>query len=78
MAGDQKKSVNLDAKAINALFCALNKKKFNRLYTATSAHQIQHTLQVTHGGTNKVKKFKISVLVHKFEFIKNEGERNYR
>ena len=40
---------------MNALFCALTKEEFNRVSTATSAHQIWHTLQVTHEGTNKVK-----------------------
>ena len=42
---DQKKNANLDAKAMNALFCALFKEEFNRVSTATSAHQIWHTLQ---------------------------------
>ena len=37
---------------------------------AISAHQIWHTLQVTHEGTNKVKKSKVSFLVHKFELFK--------
>ena len=40
--------------------------------TATSAHQIWHTLQVTHEGTNKLKESTISVLVHKFEIFKME------
>ena len=52
---DQKKNANLDAKAMNALFCALTKEEFNRVSTATSANQIWHILQVTHEGTNKVK-----------------------
>ena len=53
---DQKKSTNLDAKAMNVLFYALDKNEFNRVSTFTSAHQIWHILQVTHEGTNKVKK----------------------
>ena len=67
---DQKKNANLDAKAMNALFCALTKEEFNRVSTATSANQIWNTLQVTHEGTNKVKESKISVLVHRFELFK--------
>ena len=31
----QKKNANLDAKAMNALFCALTKEEFNRVSTAT-------------------------------------------
>ena len=69
---EQKKSANLDAKAMNALFCALNKEEFNRVSTAISAHQIWHTLHVTHEGTNKIKESKISVLVHRFELFQME------
>ena len=69
---EQKKSVNLDAKAMNALFCALNKEEFNRMSTATSAHQIWQILQVTHEGTNKVKESKISILVQMFKLFKME------
>ena len=67
---DQKKNANLDSKAMNALFCALNKEKFNRVSTATSANQIWHILQVIHEGTNKVKESKIFVLIHRFELFK--------
>ena len=67
---DQKKNANLDAKAMNVLFCALTKEEFNRVSTVTSANQIWHTLQVTHQGTNKVKESKISILVHRFELFK--------
>jgi len=48
----------------------LNKEEFNRVLTARSATQIWQILQVTHEGTNKVKKSKISVLVHRFELFK--------
>jgi len=67
---EQKKSVNLDAKAINALFCALNKEEFNRVLIVISAHQIWQILQITHEGTNIVKESKISILLHKFELFK--------
>ena len=67
---DQKKNVNLDAKAKNALFCALTKEEFNRVSTITSVNQIWYILQVTYEGTNKVKESKIFVLVHRFELFK--------
>ena len=69
---EQKKTVNLDAKAMNALFCALNKKEFNCMSTVTSTHQIWQTLQVTYEGTNRVKEFKIFILVHRLELFKME------
>jgi len=46
---------------MDALFCALNKKEFNRVSTATSVYQIWHTLEVTHEGTKKVKESKINI-----------------
>ena len=55
---NQKKSTNLNAKAMTALFCALDKNEFNRVSTFTFVHQICHTLQVTHESTNKAKKLK--------------------
>ena len=67
---EQKKSVNFNAKAMNALFYALNKEEFNRMSTAKYANQIWQILQVTHEGTNKVKESKISILLHRFELFK--------
>ena len=55
---------------MNALFCILNKEEFNRVSTARSTNQIWQILQVTHENTNKVKEFKLSILVHKFELFK--------
>jgi hypothetical protein len=42
---DERTSANLDAKAMNALFCALDMNEFNRVSTSTSAHQIWHNLE---------------------------------
>jgi len=68
---EQKKSANLNAKAMNVFFCALNKEEFfNRVSTSRSANQIWQILQVTHEGNYKVKESKISVLVHRFELFK--------
>ena len=66
----ERTNANLDAKAMNALFCAMDKNEFNRVSTSNTAHQIWHTLEVTHEGTSKVKDSKISVLVHRFEMFK--------
>jgi len=71
---DEKKSANLDAKAMNALLYALDKNEFNRVSTSTYAYQIWHTLHVTHESTNKVKKTKICVLVHRFELFQMMSE----
>ena len=63
------KSTNLDANAMNALFCASDKNEFNPVSTSTFAHQIWYTLHVTHEGANKVKETKIFVLVQMLELF---------
>ena len=64
-----------NAKAMIALFCALERNEFNRVSNCQTAHEIWHILEVTHGGTTRVKESKISVLIHKFElFSMNDGE----
>src|SRR3954467_11867339 len=64
-----------NAKAMNALFWALERNEFNRVSNCQTAHEIWHILEVTYEGTSRVKESKISVLVHQFElFTMNEGK----
>ena len=51
----QKLDAASNAKAMNMLFCALDKTEFNRVSVCKSAYEIWRTLKVTHEGTNKVK-----------------------
>ena len=51
----EKKAFALNAKAMNALFCTLDKNEFNRVSTCETAFDIWHTLEVTHEGTSRVK-----------------------
>ena len=62
----------LNAKAINVLYCALDIGEFNRIFTCTSIKKIWNRLEVTHEGTSQVKESKISILVHKYELFKIE------
>src|SRR5256886_5889058 len=72
---EEKNSMQTNAKALNALFCALERNEFNRVSNCKIAHEICHILEVTHEGTTRVKESKISALVHKFElFSMNDGE----
>ena len=59
-----------NAKAMTALFCAIDANEFNRVSTCKSAHEIWHNLEVTHEGTNKVKQSKICLYIHKYELFK--------
>ena len=59
-----------NAKAMTALFCAIDANEFNRISTCKSAHEIWNNLKVTHEGTNKVKQSKICLYLHKYELFK--------
>ena len=55
-----------NSKAMNILFCSLNRNEFNRVSICKSAYEIWKTLQVIHEGTSKVKQTKISILTNQF------------
>ena len=65
----------LNAKALNALFCALSPGEFDRVSSCTTAKEVWEKLEVTHEGTNQVKESKINMLMHEYEmFIMNSSE----
>ena len=69
-----KKLAQLNAKAMNVLYCSLDANEFNRISTCASAKEIWDRLEVTHEGTNQVKESKINMLVHKYELFKMEHD----
>jgi hypothetical protein len=71
---DAKKKANLNAKAINALYCAINQSEFNRISTYCTDHEIWHSLEIIHEGTSRVKEANISSLVRKYELFKMKKE----
>merc|ERR1712080_431839 len=68
----QKEEANANAKAMNMLYCALDRNEFNRVSICTSAYQIWETLKTIHEGTNKVKQTKISMLKNQFQNFKTK------
>ncbi|KAH9801517.1 Integrase catalytic domain-containing protein [Citrus sinensis] len=56
----EKRKASLNSKAMNVLFCALDKKEFHRVSSCESANEIWHKLEVGYEGTNQVKESKIS------------------
>ena len=72
---NNKKIAQLNAKAINALYYALDVNEFNRISTCTSVKKIWDRLEITHGGTSQVKESKNSILVHKYELFKMESNK---
>ncbi|KAH9697749.1 Integrase catalytic domain-containing protein [Citrus sinensis] len=59
----EKRKASLNSKAMNALFCALDKKEFHRVSSCESANEIWHKLEVVYKGTNQVKESKIRTAI---------------
>ncbi|KAH9649211.1 hypothetical protein KPL70_025897 [Citrus sinensis] len=68
----EKRKASLNSKAMNALFCALDKKEFHRVSSCESANEIWHKLQVVYEGTNQVKESKISRYTRQYELFQME------
>ena len=64
------KKIELNAKAMNLLYCALDPTEFNRVSTYSSVKEIWDTLEVTHESTSQVKQSKVNMLVHTYEMFK--------
>ncbi|KAH9670243.1 hypothetical protein KPL70_016903 [Citrus sinensis] len=72
----EKRKMSLNSKAINALFCALNKKEFHRVSSCESAQEIWNKLEVVYEGTNQVKGSKISRYTRQYELFQMEQNEN--
>ncbi|KAH9791901.1 hypothetical protein KPL71_003915 [Citrus sinensis] len=68
----EKRKASLNSKAMNALFCALDKKEFHRMSSCESANEIWHKLEVVYEGTNQVKESKISRYTRQYELFQME------
>ncbi|KAH9685489.1 Integrase catalytic domain-containing protein [Citrus sinensis] len=72
----EKRKASLNSKAMNALFCALDKKEFHRVSSCESANEIWHKLKVVYEGTNQVKESKISRYTRQYELFQMEQNEN--
>ncbi|KAH9679983.1 hypothetical protein KPL71_026357 [Citrus sinensis] len=68
----EKRKASLNSKAMNALFCALDKKEFHRVSSYEIANEIWHKLEVVYEGTNQVKESKISRYTRQYELFQME------
>ena len=64
--------LQLNAKAMNLLYCALDANDFNRISGYISIKEIWDKLKVTYEGINQVKETRINMLVHKYELFQME------
>ena len=58
-----KKSMQLNAKAISALHCALDPTEFNRISACKSAKEIWTKLLIAHEGTSEVRETRMNMLM---------------
>ncbi|GAV70628.1 zf-CCHC domain-containing protein/DUF4219 domain-containing protein/UBN2 domain-containing protein, partial [Cephalotus follicularis] len=66
---DDRKIVQLNAKAKHIIICAINSNEFNKVSSCVSAKDMWDRLEVTYEGTNQVKEDKINMLVHEYEMF---------
>ncbi|KAH9724856.1 hypothetical protein KPL70_007638 [Citrus sinensis] len=74
----EKRKASLNSKAMNVLFCALDKKEFHRVSSCENANEIWHKLEVVYEGTNQVKESKINRYTRQYElFYMEQNESVY-
>lgn len=61
--------MEVNAKAMNTLFCALSAEEFNSVSTCKMTKEILDKLEVTHEGTKQIKETKINLLTHDYELF---------
>ena len=66
---NDERMAQLNAKAMNLLYYALDPNEFNRISGCISVKEIWDKLEVTYEGTNQVKETRVSMLVHKYELF---------
>ncbi|GAV71767.1 LOW QUALITY PROTEIN: zf-CCHC domain-containing protein/DUF4219 domain-containing protein/UBN2 domain-containing protein, partial [Cephalotus follicularis] len=66
---DDRKKVQLNAKAKHVIICALNSNEFNRVSSCATAKEMWDRLEVTYEGTNQVKDDKINMLVREYKML---------
>src|SRR5215471_8921865 len=66
---EDSQNMEVNAKAMNTLICALSPEEFNRVSTFKTSKEMWDKLQVTHEGTNQVKETKINILIHDYELF---------
>ncbi|GAV59067.1 LOW QUALITY PROTEIN: UBN2 domain-containing protein, partial [Cephalotus follicularis] len=72
---EDRKRVQMNAKAKHIIICAINSNEFNRVSSCVSAKEMWDRLEVTYEGTNQIKEAKINMLAHEYEtFTMHDNE----
>ncbi|VFQ70949.1 unnamed protein product, partial [Cuscuta campestris] len=69
------KKAQLNATAINFLYCAVNANDYQKISRCQTANQMWNKLMITYEGTPQVRESKIDLLTHEYElFAMKENE----
>ncbi|KAA3472937.1 zf-CCHC domain-containing protein/UBN2 domain-containing protein [Gossypium australe] len=77
-ANGSKENIQLNAKAMHTLFCALGPEEYSRVSSCSNANKIWDKLEVTHEETNQLKKSKIGILTLNYETFKKMLEEDIK
>ena len=69
-ADSENKKAKFDCIAKNIITSALNSDEFFRISQCSSAKEMWDTLEVTHEGTNDVKRARKHTLIHEYEMFR--------
>ncbi|KAG9442556.1 hypothetical protein H6P81_018410 [Aristolochia fimbriata] len=71
---EEKKSSNLNSKALNAIFFGVSLEEFNKMSAITSAKEAWESLEIHYEGTASIRIAKLQQLMTKFELIKMKDD----
>ncbi|KAL4335315.1 hypothetical protein GQ457_07G004490 [Hibiscus cannabinus] len=78
MVLDERRRVQMNAKAMHILFCALGPDEYAKMSSSSSSKEIWDKLEVTHEGTSEVKETKIGLLNLSYENFKMEPDEDIK
>ncbi|KAG9459211.1 hypothetical protein H6P81_003719 [Aristolochia fimbriata] len=71
---EEKKSSNLNSKALNVIFCGVSLEEFSRMSAIAFAKEAWESLEIHYEGTTSVRIAKLQQLMTKFELIKMKDD----
>ncbi|KAK8548034.1 hypothetical protein V6N12_060961 [Hibiscus sabdariffa] len=75
---EERRRVQMNAKAMHILFCALGPDEYAKISSCSSAKEIWDKLEVTHEGTSEVKETRIGLLNLSYENFKMKPDEDIK
>ncbi|XP_016206051.1 uncharacterized protein LOC107646378 [Arachis ipaensis] len=66
---EEKKKVELNAKAINLMYCAISFEEYRKFSRCKMAKEIWNKLKITHEGTKQVRETRTDMLMKEYEMF---------